>query len=76
MEELGEGLKELKGWQPHRKTNSVNWDPGELPGTKLPTKEHTQAGLEPQPLSLLLLTYPLCQTAHIYLVCPNGSLIL
>ena len=24
MEELEEGLKELKGWKPHRKTNNVN----------------------------------------------------
>ena len=40
MEELGEGLKELKGFEPHKKNNNINQpEPLELPGTKPPTKE-------------------------------------
>ena len=35
----GKGLKELRGWQPHRKNNNVNQP--KLPRTKPPTKEHT-----------------------------------
>ena len=39
MEELEKGLKELRGLQPHGRSNSVNQpDPLELPGTKPPTK--------------------------------------
>ena len=45
MEELGEGLKGLKGFATHRKNNNINTpDPSELPGTKLPTKEYTLEG--------------------------------
>lgn len=39
MEDLEKGLKELKGWQPHRMNNNINQP--ELPGTKPPTKEYT-----------------------------------
>jgi hypothetical protein len=39
MEEVGEGLKELKGVATHRRNNSINeLDPSELPGTKLPIR--------------------------------------
>ena len=50
IEELGEGLKELKvdGNPTGRPTLSTNLDPWKLPETKLPIKEHTQAGLRPQ----------------------------
>jgi len=42
MEELGKGLKELKGLQPRRKSNKINQpDHPELPGTKPVTKEYT-----------------------------------
>ena len=42
MEELKKGLNELKGFQPHRKTNNINQpDSLELPKTKSPTKEYT-----------------------------------
>ena len=41
-EELGEVLKEMKGFEPHRKNNNINQaDPPELPGTKPLTKEYT-----------------------------------
>ena len=44
MKEKGEGLKELKGLQPHRKNNNINQpDPLELPGTKPLTKEYTRS---------------------------------
>ena len=44
MEELEKGLKELKSFATHRKSNSINKpDPTELPETKPPTKEHTWA---------------------------------
>jgi hypothetical protein len=40
MEELVEGLKELKGFATHRNNNDINQPyPSELPRTKLPTKE-------------------------------------
>ena len=43
IEELEKGLKELVGFATHMKNNSINQpDPPELPGTKPPTKEHTQ----------------------------------
>ena len=42
MEELEKGLKELKGFQPHRKNDNINQpDPELLPETKSPTKECT-----------------------------------
>jgi hypothetical protein len=42
MEELGEGLKELKGFATHRKNNNINQpDTPELPGTNPPTKKYT-----------------------------------
>ena len=42
MEELGKGLKELKGFATHRKNNNINQlDLTELPGTKPLTKEYT-----------------------------------
>jgi hypothetical protein len=42
MEELGEGMKELRGLQPHRKNNNINQPYSlELPGTKPPTREYT-----------------------------------
>jgi hypothetical protein len=42
MEELEKGLKELRGFAPHRKNNNINQpDPPELPGTKPPTTEYT-----------------------------------
>ena len=42
MEEMGKGLKELKGLEPHRKNNNIiQLDPSELPGTKPPTREYT-----------------------------------
>ena len=42
MEELEKGLKELRGLQPHWKSNnSTNLTLLELPGTKPPTKEYT-----------------------------------
>jgi hypothetical protein len=47
MEELGEGLKELKGMATPqgRPTLSANLDSRELPETKLPTKEYIRAPL-------------------------------
>ena len=45
MEELGEELKELKGFAAHRKNNNINQsDLPELPGTKPPTKESMALG--------------------------------
>ena len=42
MEELEEGLNELKGFAIHRKSNNINHpDTPELPGSKPPTKEYT-----------------------------------
>jgi hypothetical protein len=42
MEELGEGLKELKRFATHRKNNNINQlDPPEHSATKSPTKEYT-----------------------------------
>jgi hypothetical protein len=43
VEELGEGLKELKGFKNPigRATISTKQTPPELPGTKPPTKEYT-----------------------------------
>jgi hypothetical protein len=42
VEDLEEGLKELKGFAMYRKNNNVNQpDPPELPGTKPLTKEST-----------------------------------
>ena len=38
MEELENGLKELKGLQSHRKKNNINQP--EFPGFKPPTKEY------------------------------------
>jgi hypothetical protein len=38
MEELGERLKELKGFATHRKNNNINQP--ELPGTKPPKSTH------------------------------------
>jgi hypothetical protein len=41
-EELEKGAKELKGLQPHRKTNNINQpDPPELSGIKPPTNGYT-----------------------------------
>ena len=39
MEELGEGLKELKVFATHRKNNNINQP--ELSGSKPPIKEYT-----------------------------------
>jgi hypothetical protein len=39
MEELGEGLKELKGFATHRMNNNINQP--ELPGTTPPIKGYT-----------------------------------
>ena len=49
MEELGEGLMELKldGNPKGRLTVSTNLDPWESPETKPPIKEHRRAGLRP-----------------------------
>jgi len=45
LEELEEGLKELKGFlQTHKKNNNINQtdpSPPELPGTKPPCQENT-----------------------------------
>ena len=41
MKELEEGLKVLKGMQPHRKKNMNKLYHAELPRTKPPTKEYT-----------------------------------
>jgi hypothetical protein len=42
MQKLEKGLKELKGFEIHRKNNNINQpEPPELTGTKLPTKEYT-----------------------------------
>jgi hypothetical protein len=42
MEELGKGLKELRGLQTHRKTAvSINQTPSELSETKQSTKAYT-----------------------------------
>jgi hypothetical protein len=42
MEKLEKGLKELKGFGPHkRSTISTNQIPPKLPETKPPTKEYT-----------------------------------
>jgi hypothetical protein len=42
MGELEKGLKELKGFEPHRKNNNINHpDPREFQGIKPPTKECT-----------------------------------
>ena len=51
MEELGEGLREMKGitiLQKDQQLVLTTMDPWELPDTKPPTKEHTWAGLRPQ----------------------------
>ena len=41
MEELGEGLEELKELAPHRKKSNINQpDTIDLPGTKATTKEY------------------------------------
>ena len=42
MEELEKGLKELKGFATHRKTNIPNLP--KLPGTKPPIKDYTCGG--------------------------------
>ena len=42
MEELEQGLKELKWFTTHKKNNNINQlDISDLPGTKLPSKEFT-----------------------------------
>jgi hypothetical protein len=41
MDDLGEGLKELKGLHHLWKNNINQQNPPELPGTKPPTKEYT-----------------------------------
>jgi|UPI0000F4F447 hypothetical protein len=42
MKELEKGSKELRGLQPHRRNNNMNYPvSSELPGTKSPTKENT-----------------------------------
>jgi hypothetical protein len=41
-EELGEVLKEMKGFEPHRKNNNINQpEPPKLLGTKPSTTEYT-----------------------------------
>ena len=48
MKELEKGLKELKGFQPHGGSNSVNWpEPPELPGTGLPTRVYMEEPMAP-----------------------------
>ena len=41
VEELGEGLKELKGFAAPQEEQQFQPDLSELPGTKPPTKEYT-----------------------------------
>jgi hypothetical protein len=49
MEELGEGLKELKGMTPvGRPTVSTNLDPWEIPETETPAKQHSWTGPRPR----------------------------
>jgi hypothetical protein len=48
VRELEKGLKELKGFQTHRKNNNINQaDPPELSGTKPPARVHME-----QPVSI------------------------
>jgi hypothetical protein len=49
MEELGEGLKELKGIATplEEQQYKLTQTPSKLPGTQLPTIEHIWAGLTP-----------------------------
>jgi hypothetical protein len=48
MEEMEKGLKELRGFQTHGGSNSINRaDPLNLPGSRPPTKEYTWNNLWP-----------------------------
>jgi hypothetical protein len=69
MEEFKEGLKELRDFQPHRKTNNINQPdphPPEIPGTK------------PQPKSTHGMTHGsryICSRGWPYLESMGGRLL-